>query len=75
MEQPTVKDYYDTIIEVVKTYPEYEGELFERAMFENIFNKMLPDHRILATSDKMEQELKDVCWSMWQCGAKFDYKD
>ena len=70
-----IKNYLEEYIKVIKTYPEYEGELFERTLFENMFNKMLPDHRILATSPQMEEELKEICWYMWQCGAKFDYKE
>ena len=75
MEQPKISDYYTAYGEVLKTYPEYEGEQFEKALFEKMFNKILPDHRILATSPKMEQELKDICWSMWQCGARFNFRD
>lgn len=69
------KEYMDAYVEALKTYPEYEAALFEQKLFEKLFTKAVNDMQFQPASPKMEQDLRDMAWKMWNYGANYEYTE
>lgn len=72
MEGAEIKKYYDSYVDILKSYPEYEGAKLEEALFNKLFDEVMEEYEFYPSSDYSRQMFKDMCWTMWKYGARFN---